>query len=181
MKTFILSAFVLAGAASGAHAADPILTLGDIKVRDCGNDGGGFPKCPGGTEVIANGLRNAIEEDKISCAGLKPQSWKLEFDYDYNEGSVLFAHSHVAAQSELVDGAAGRHLIKTFPLTDESTLTGRDGKPLKTLPHLPACVREVLLPKIGDRILRYLDLLRSIDPSFDFSHEYVITVKAAVP
>ena len=170
-----LACALVASVSVTAHAAEPpTVHVRVSKAKDCNTDGGKV-MCSVGVQTVAKGLLYGLEDEPIPCEGVKPGKYTLALTYEYNDGSVLF-HSHTAARSDY-----DTKKVLTSPLKDEGTLTDPWGKPLRKKLNLPACVRERALPRLAGLILRYLDVIRPIDPEADVraTYEVKLEIRAA--
>jgi hypothetical protein len=159
--------FTTTTTAATAHAEDRTVTVKEVPVKDCNTDGGSV-SCSVGTKTLAKGLRHYVDELALSCPGANKQQHTIALNYEYNDGLVYY-YSHVLAT--LHDGKTASQ-----PLPDEAALTDSAGKSLKKKPGLPACLSSAL-PKIGEKLLAYFEVLRQIDPDVDVRSTYVLKLK----
>jgi len=164
-------AFAFVALSSPAFAEDPVIHVTAAKVKNCNTDGGGV-SCSVGTQTLAKGLQLNLDQLALACPGTAKKKATITLTYEYNDGSVFY-RSHIAAQKE-----HNPDRVTSTPLKDEKTLVdNHDGKPLKKLPGLPACVNEKLIPKASELILSYLDKLHEIDPEVDVRADYELKLE----
>lgn len=165
-------ALALVVAASTAHAAEPdespTVASRSVTVRDCNTDGGPV-KCSVGTQTLAKGLGHFIDYDLgLRCPGAKRKTHTIKLSYEYNDG-VLYYYSHSLAA--IRDGKTSSQAVPN----DEELFT-EGGKPLRKKPGLPRCLNEAL-PRIGEKLLAFWEVLRQIDPEVDVRSTYVLKLQ----
>lgn len=146
----------------------PILRVTGDRVSDCNTDGGPVA-CSPGTQTLAKGVGVFVDQLQLACPGVKKKTkYKLVLLYEYNDGTVFY-FSHPLAELHM-----GK--LSSTPVPADDALTDGWGKPLKKKPGLPACL-VTALPKIGEQLLLWLDVLRQIDPETDVRATYELNLR----